>query len=271
MWSFFRLFYRCLCVLSLFGLSVSAPAPTPDSAPAVDHRLQQISSLPDSFVGGVHTQCAARQQPGDSQTTDGPLLLPRDCPSNDAGFLTEVINYWSFYPYTTAIRSLNTDEKTFFGPLGYHSRDREQRATDQTYQWYIPKKTKTVKATETVHQAAVTETVYLVATTTATETTTAILRETITKTAIVYGLQQSSPESARKKLSPTGSSKNEKFIESPGGTPRHSTAAILREFHEGTLGHRSDHWASGPARDNSRRRRLPALGVVPRVILLDNT
>jgi hypothetical protein len=268
MWSSFLLFYRCLCLLSLFGLSVSAPAPTPEPAAAVDHRLQQTSSLRNSFGGDVHTKCAVRQQPADGRSTEGPLLSPRDCLGNEAGF---PINYWSFYPYTTAIRSLNTDEKAFFGPLGYHSRDREQRATDQTYQWYIPKKTKTVKATETIHHAAVTETVYMLTTTTAIETTTAILRETTTKTAIVYRLHQPSSESARKKLSPTGSSQKDKFIESPEGVPRHSTAAILREFHDGTLGHRSDHWASIPGRDNSWRRRVPVLGRLSRVLLIYDT
>jgi hypothetical protein len=69
---------------------------------------------------------------------------------------------YTTYSYTTAIRSLSEEEHAFFGPLGYHSRPDEQRASDRTHSWFIPKQTMTVGATTTVElKAPVTKTVYM--------------------------------------------------------------------------------------------------------------
>jgi hypothetical protein len=235
-------------LLSLFAPSVPAPAP------AIDHRLMQISSLYSSFSDGTHKQCAVQQRSGGSQPSARKLFSPRDCTLNP-----DIINYWSYYPYTTAIRPLNTDEHTFFGQLGYHTRDHAQRATDKTYLWYIPKRTKTVNTTETIHRAALTETVYLVMTATTTETTISTSKEITTETATVYRGLRPTPPRARTKTYPIGSINNG-IIEGQAGMPRHSTTTGAQDTREGTSGYGSSRWTSVPARDNLWTRRDPVLG-----------
>jgi len=56
---------------------------------------------------------------------------------------------WSFYPYTTVVRQLPENERHFFGPLGYHTRGTDQRKDDQTYVWFIPKRTSITTTTTT--------------------------------------------------------------------------------------------------------------------------
>ncbi|KAA8909489.1 hypothetical protein FN846DRAFT_1008849 [Sphaerosporella brunnea] len=220
MWSLHPLLlaFPCLWLFSLFALSSSAPTP--------------IVLVPTP-IGG-QKKCEVQRQSRHSQQSDESLLSPRDCAGED--FAPSLINYWSFYPYTTAIRSLLSDERRFFGPLGYHTRDSDQRASDQTYLWYLPRKTKTVKATETVVTAAVTETLYLLSTTTATETTTLLQRttatKTATKTATVY-VNRKFPFSGQKEPF-TGLAEP---LEHAGRPPRHSTAVVLQDAHPETLGH----------------------------------
>jgi hypothetical protein len=152
-----------ICLLSLL-LSL---LPTP----AVGRQLSSITN-------GVHRSQCNLNQPSKHPAIEGRSLTPRDCAPDEGEDHVIPQDYWSFYPYTTAIRSLGEHEHKFFGPLGYHTRNTEQRATDQTYLWFIPKRTTTVDATQTIHKAALTETVYI--TKTKTTTVTRMSRETIT-------------------------------------------------------------------------------------------
>ncbi|KAF8250715.1 hypothetical protein K440DRAFT_659332 [Wilcoxina mikolae CBS 423.85] len=141
------------------------------STPAVGRHLSSVTN------GNHHSQCIL-SQPSEHLPIEGRSLAPRDCGPDDGEDHIIPADYWSFYPYTTAIRSLEEHEHNFFGPLGYHTRDAEQRAIDQTYLWFIPKRTTTVDATQTVHKAASTRTLYI--TTTKTTTVTKISRVTTT-------------------------------------------------------------------------------------------
>ncbi|CCX30479.1 Protein of unknown function [Pyronema omphalodes CBS 100304] len=113
---------------------------------------------------------------------DTPDEYPQSSDDDDDSYLIfdDMIDYWNYYPYTTAIRTdLSEDEHSFFGGLGARTRDAEQREIDQTYLWFLP--AKTITSVETLYGQTTTETDLFTVTTTAT----VISHQTVTVRATV--------------------------------------------------------------------------------------
>lgn len=130
---------------------------TPSRVGNSDFRIGQSSgATTSSRVGYSNNQHFVNDQGVDESSV---RVLPRATTA-----LPPVNDLYSFYPYKTAVRTLPTSAHKFFGELGYHTRDFDQRMTDLTYIWYMPRKTvlATVGATKTVHRESVsTATVYV--------------------------------------------------------------------------------------------------------------